>query len=146
MSIIGRLIREGVAKSMRSNTSRDTKPELRLRRALHASGLRFIVDAPLPVPGVRRRADAVFPRARVAVFMDGCFWHGCAIHFRPVNVNADYWNPKIKRNMERDRQTDAMLADLGWHAVRIWEHELRTDAGVAEVVAEVRLAVNWRPR
>lgn len=112
---------EGTRRSMIGNRGRDTKPELAIRSRLHAAGLRYRVDyAPL---GGRNRADIVFPRARVAVFVDGCFWHGCPLHSTLPTRNSDYWLPKLQRNIERDRETDARLRDAGWTVLRFWEHE-----------------------
>lgn len=106
---------------MRGNRSRDTKPELALRRALHASGLRFRVGI-RPEPGLRRTADIVFTRQRIAVFVDGCFWHGCPKHFVAPRANHGYWGPKIDANRERDRDTTRRLEGAGWTVIRIWEH------------------------
>lgn len=118
----------GVARSMRSNRRRDTSPELALRRILHARGLRYRVDfAPLATMR-QRRADIVFTKARLVVFVDGCFWHGCPDHATFPVRNADYWLPKLERNRARDLETDAALADAGWRVIRIWEHEDPTDA------------------
>ncbi|MHB1212688.1 MAG: very short patch repair endonuclease [Candidatus Nanopelagicales bacterium] len=107
---------------MQAIRGRDTAPELALRRLLHARGLRYRVDSP-PLPGVRRRADLVFGPARVAVFVDGCFWHRCPEHATEPRTNTDYWAPKLDRNVERDRETDALLTRAGWVSVRVWEHE-----------------------
>jgi DNA mismatch endonuclease (patch repair protein) len=106
-----------------------------VRRLLHARGLRYRVDAALP--GMRRRADLVFGTARVAVFIDGCFWHSCPVHgTRPKN-NAAWWAKKIETNRERDRDTDERLAAAGWVVVRIWEHEVPEDAAarIAESIS-----------
>lgn len=111
-----------VRKAMRANRSRDTKPELAVRSAAHALGLRYRVDA-RPLPNVRCRADLVFARCRVAVFIDGCWWHGCPLHYRPPKANAAYWASKVNRNVARDRRTDQNLAEAGWLVVRIWAHE-----------------------
>jgi DNA mismatch endonuclease, patch repair protein len=121
---------------MRSNKGRDTAPELALRRAVHALGLRYRVSA-RPLPGVRRTADLVFTRARVAVFLDGCFWHGCPEHHTVAATNAGYWRDKVTRNRARDAETDRLLAEAGWLAVRVWEHEepLEAAARVAQVVS-----------
>lgn len=106
---------------MRSNRGRDTNPELAVRRILHSTGHRYRVDfAPL---GGRRRADIVFTRQRIAIFIDGCFWHSCPVHGTKPRQNADYWNPKLRRNVERDRETDKLLRDAGWAVLRFWEHE-----------------------
>lgn len=111
-----------VRASMRANRGRDTRPELALRRAVHALGLRYRVDLP-PLPGLRRRADLVFTRAKVAVFLDGCFWHGCSEHHSVAKTNASFWAEKVRRNRERDAETDDRLTSSGWRPVRIWEHE-----------------------
>jgi DNA mismatch endonuclease (patch repair protein) len=112
-----------VRRRMQRQPTRDTAPELQLRRALHAAGLRYRVDAP-PLPGLRRRADLVFGPARVAVFVDGCFWHGCPEHgARTPHANAGYWADKVRRNRERDADTGRRLQDAGWLALRVWEHE-----------------------
>jgi DNA mismatch endonuclease, patch repair protein len=101
---------------------RDTKPELALRSELHRRGLRFRVDR-APVPGLRSRADIVFGPARVAVYVDGCFWHSCPEHGTRPKANADWWERKLDRNQERDRETDRVLREHGWEVVRVWEHE-----------------------
>lgn len=99
-----------------------TTPEMLLRRELHARGLRYRVG--YRVPGLPRRTiDIAFTRAKVAVFVDGCFWHRCPEHFIPVKRNADWWSSKLQANVERDRDTDRVLSQLGWTVVRIWEHE-----------------------
>jgi DNA mismatch endonuclease (patch repair protein) len=101
---------------------RDTKPEVALRRALHRRGLRYFVDR-APLKGMRRRADLVFPRRKVAVYVDGCFWHSCPIHATAPRNNAQWWADKLAANVARDRDTDRRLIDEGWRVVRIWEHE-----------------------
>lgn len=121
---------------MISNKRRDTKPELAVRSALHRAGLRYRVDHP-PVPGLRRRADIAFTRQRIAVFIDGCFWHGCPEHRTRPRRNADYWGPKIERNRERDRDTNERLAAAGWIVLRFWEHE-PIDLIVSTIGAAVR--------
>ena len=109
---------------MRGNRRRDTRPERALRSALHARGLRFRVDLPLRLPEGRPvRPDVVFTRHRVAVFVDGCFWHGCPAHGNTPRANADYWVAKIERNRARDRRVDAGLLQVGWSSLRVWEHE-----------------------
>jgi DNA mismatch endonuclease (patch repair protein) len=121
---------------VQANRSRDTKPELRVRSALHALGLRYRVGI-APEPGLRRRADIVFTRARLAVFIDGCFWHGCPEHGRSsFNHNADYWPAKIAGNVARDADTTQQLCRAGWRVLRYWEHE---DVGV--VVADIQRSV-----
>lgn len=109
-------------KSMQANRRRDTAPELRLRSLLHRRGMRFRVDQPLVVIP-RRRADLTFPRLKLAVFVDGCFWHGCPEHARIPHEHRDYWTAKTRRNVERDLETDEVLQRAGWTALRVWEHE-----------------------
>ncbi|MFF9794821.1 very short patch repair endonuclease [Streptomyces bacillaris] len=112
----------GNRRSMLANRGRDTGPELALRSLVHAAGLRYRVAAK-PLPGMRRTADLLFRPTRVAVFVDGCFWHGCPEHFTPPKTNPGYWREKIDRNIQRDRETDARLADSGWLVLRFWEHQ-----------------------
>lgn len=119
---------------MLANGRRDTKPEMAVRRAVHSRGLRYVVDA-RPLPWLNRRADLVFTRARVAVFVDGCYWHGCPEHGTKARANADYWAPKIAGNIARDRDTDRRLAAAGWAVVRAWEHEDPDDVALAVVTA-----------
>lgn len=119
---------------------RDTPPEMRLRSELHRRGLRYRVDA-RPIHGLRRRADLVFRNAKVAVFVDGCFWHGCSIHMTWPQANAGWWRGKIERTRARDRDTDRRLTESGWTVIRIWEHE---DPPVAaERVVEVLSLRRW---
>nr|WP_281258068.1 very short patch repair endonuclease [Nocardia fluminea] len=100
----------------------DTAPELALRRELHRAGLRYFVDRP-PIKGQRRRADVVFPRLRIAVYVDGCFWHRCPDHATDPKNNAQWWADKLAGNVARDRATDLALTAAGWVVVRVWEHE-----------------------
>jgi DNA mismatch endonuclease, patch repair protein len=120
-------------RRMTSQRQRDTKGELELRSLLHRRGLRFRVHALLP--GLRRRSDIVFTRARVAVFVDGCFWHGCPEHGSWPKQNANWWREKIEANQRRDRDTDARLNAAGWTVVRVWEHDDPTQA--AERITEI---------
>jgi DNA mismatch endonuclease (patch repair protein) len=114
---------EGARLTMRANRRRDTSIELAVRRRLHAAGLRYRVDYAPDRGDRRRRADIVFTRARIAVFLDGCFWHGCPDHYTEPKSNVGYWRPKIARNRERDAETTRRLRDLGWTVLRYWEHE-----------------------
>ncbi|MDR6324688.1 DNA mismatch endonuclease (patch repair protein) [Actinoplanes couchii] len=131
----------GVRKSMQANTGRDTKPELALRRAVHARGLRYFVNR-RPIKAVRRTADLLFPRLRLAVFLDGCFWHGCPRHHTISKTNAAFWAEKVATNRQRDTNTNLRLADAGWTVLRIWEHEAIEEAAdkVAETVTTLRHA------
>jgi DNA mismatch endonuclease, patch repair protein len=106
---------------MRAQRERDTGIEREIRSRLHARGLRFRVHRRL-LAGSRREVDVVFPGARVAVFVDGCFWHGCPEHGVSPKTNTSYWEPKLRRNAERDRRDSSMLRDAGWTVLRIWEH------------------------
>lgn len=101
---------------------RDTAPEVALRSELHRRGLRFRVDR-APVRGVRSRADVVLGPAQVAVYVDGCFWHLCPEHGTKPKANAEFWDRKLKRNSERDAETNRLLQEHGWAVLRIWEHE-----------------------
>lgn len=119
--------------------SKDTKPEITLRRALFARGLRFRTSVRL-----RGKPDVVFTKARLAVFVDGCFWHGCPTHGTRPKSNTGYWNPKIETNMERDRTITAALKAEGWRVLRYWDHDIKDHLGkvVAEIEAEWRSAIN----
>lgn len=120
---------------MQRQRQRDTDPEIAVRRLIHRAGLRFRVDH--AIPGSRRRADIVFPLRRVAVFVDGCFWHGCPDHATWPKASSDWWRAKIEANRARDADTDLKLAELGWTVVRIWEHE-PVEIAAGRVVAAVR--------
>ncbi|MBD2818152.1 MULTISPECIES: very short patch repair endonuclease [Streptomyces] len=109
-------------RNMQAIRSRDTKPEILIRRLVHAAGLRYRVAA-RPLPDLRRTADMVFRSAKVAVFIDGCYWHGCPEHYVPPKTNSGYWSEKVVRNVERDRDTDERLREAGWLVLRFWEHE-----------------------
>ncbi|MBR8641870.1 very short patch repair endonuclease [Streptomyces tuirus] len=123
---------------MSRQNSRDTAPEVAVRRLLHASGLRYRVN--VPVPGLPRRTiDIVFPKAKIAVFLDGCFWHGCPQHATHPKANAEWWRAKLDKNMARDRETTAHLEADGWIVLRFWEHE--SPEVVALSVARVKRAV-----
>ena len=107
---------------MQANRWRDTKPEMALRSALHKLGLRFRVHV-RPCPEIRARADIVFGRSKVAVFVDGCFWHGCPEHATWPRANASFWRAKIEQNPQRDELVRSEIKKRGWVAVQVWEHE-----------------------
>ncbi|PKV78446.1 very short patch repair endonuclease [Nocardia fluminea] len=118
-----RLVTDAATSARMSKQRRaDTAPELALRRELHRAGLRYFVDRP-PIKGQRRRADVVFPRLRIAVYVDGCFWHRCPDHATDPKNNAQWWADKLAGNVARDRATDLALTAAGWVVVRVWEHE-----------------------
>jgi len=123
---------------MRANRGRDTGPERAVRSQLHRAGARFRKDLRLDLPGGRVRPDIVFTRARVAVFVDGCFWHGCPEHAERPAANAEFWREKFASNQARDLRQTAMLRDAGWRVIRIWEHEDPREAAerVLAVLAE----------
>ncbi|WP_366928436.1 very short patch repair endonuclease [Cellulomonas sp.] len=111
-----------VSERMSAARRRDTKPELDVRRILHARGLRYRVN--YPVPGLPRRTiDIAFTRSRIAIFLDGCFWHGCPEHGTQPRANSDWWLTKLRRNVVRDTDTNHVLESAGWRVLRYWEHE-----------------------
>jgi DNA mismatch endonuclease (patch repair protein) len=113
---------------MLANRRTDTGPEVALRRELHARGLRFRKDYRLKLTNLAVRPDIVFTRARLAVFVDGCFWHRCPIHATNPKIHSEYWGPKLEANVTRDKLVDAALKAEGWTVLRIWEHEPLTHA------------------
>jgi DNA mismatch endonuclease (patch repair protein) len=124
---------------MQGNRSRDTQPELAVRRLLHGAGLRYRV-AIRPVPTLRRTADIVFTKQKIAVFIDGCFWHACPQHYVLPRTNVEYWSPKIQRNLNRDANTNQQLRAAGWIVARYWSHRSPEDiaARVIELVQAAR--------
>ncbi|MFB6870942.1 very short patch repair endonuclease [Streptomyces sp. NPDC056323] len=129
-----------VSARMSRQASRDTKPEVAVRKLLHASGYRYRVNE--RVPGMSRRTiDIAFTRAKVAVLVDGCFWHGCPVHATQPKSNAEWWRAKLERNMARDRETSEHLVGEGWTVLRFWEH-----VPADEVAAAVRAAVDRETR
>ena len=123
----------GRRRNMQANRRRDTRPELALRSALHRAGYRYRCDLRIDLPEGRVRPDIVFTRKRVAVFVDGCFWHSCPEHGSRPSVNQSYWSPKLARTVERDARNTRSLEDAGWTVIRIWEHE-DLDRSVERVV------------
>jgi DNA mismatch endonuclease, patch repair protein len=109
--------------TMRANRRRDTSPELRIRTLLHKRGFRYRVDKPLRVEGLVARPDLVFVGPRVAVFVDGCFWHACPIHGELPVSNRSFWKTKLGKNAERDALHTTALTAAGWDVIRVWEHE-----------------------
>jgi DNA mismatch endonuclease, patch repair protein len=124
---------------MRANRRRDTGPEMALRTLLHRSGLRYRVDYRVGTGRSAPRPDIAFTRARVAVFVDGCFWHSCPKHATMPKANRDFWESKLERNVERDRENDAALEAMGWTVIRIWEHE-SAETAAACIIAALRSA------
>ena len=113
---------DAARRTMQGNRGRDTAPELAVRRLLHAAGCRYRVDVQ-PLSDLRRRADIVFRPQRLAVFIDGCFWHGCPTHGATPRTNTEYWSAKLTANHSRDADTNDRLTGQGWHVARYWEHE-----------------------
>lgn len=122
---------EAVSKRMRRNRSSDTRMELRVRSLLHRAGLRFRKGLAIHTGDVRVRPDIVFTRVRVAVFLDGCFWHGCPEHGTQPRHNSNYWSAKLERNAARDSRVKEALERDGWTVLRFWEHERPEDVVVA---------------
>jgi DNA mismatch endonuclease, patch repair protein len=121
---------------MRATGRRDTTVELRLRSALHRRGWRYRVDV-RPAPDLRTRADLVFRSRRVAVYVDGCFWHGCPEHYRTPATRGSWWDEKIASNRRRDELAMNALIERGWAVVRIWEHVSLDEAvGLVETVLQ----------
>lgn len=112
-----------VSAVMRSNQKVNTRPELAVRRLLHGRGLRYRVNHQLILPDLKVRPDIVFTRKRIAVFIDGCFWHGCTEHGTKPRANQAYWRRKIEGNQARDQRIDSVLRAHGWIVLRVWEHE-----------------------
>lgn len=129
---------EATSLRFRAQRRRDTEPERLLRSELHRRGLRFRVDRKV-LPELRSRPDIVFGPSRVAVFVDGCFWHRCPEHGTIPKNNREWWIEKLDANVARDRRTDRQLADADWQVVRIWEH-----ADVTAAADEVERAVRQR--
>lgn len=129
---------EARANNMRAIKRTGTQPELRLRRALHASGLRYRVDVRLVLSGKAVRPDIVFTRRRVAVFVDSCFWHRCPAHGTLPATNTEWWEAKLTRNAHRDAEVDNLLEEHGWTVVRAWQHE-----ATHVTIDRVRRAVGW---
>jgi DNA mismatch endonuclease, patch repair protein len=126
----------GRSANMKANRRTNTKPELALRSALHALGYRYRKDYRLDLPARRVRPDIAFTSRKVAVFIDGCFWHACPDHGSKPKNNEWYWSPKLAGNVERDRAADAALLQAGWTVIRLWEH-VPVDEALAMVIAAV---------
>ncbi|MGH8590190.1 MAG: very short patch repair endonuclease [Gammaproteobacteria bacterium] len=129
-----------VRRVMQANTGKTTEPERKLRSIVHRMGLRFRADA-RPDPSLRCKADLVFRRCKVCVFVDGCYWHGCAVHFAVPRQNGPWWAEKIADNRSRDMKRTSELEALGWTVIRLWEHDLlgeRAGVAAARVVRTVR--------
>lgn len=127
----------GRSRNMAAIRRSDTAPEMAVRSLLHRAGYRFRKDLAMRVEGRRVRPDIVFTKTKVAVFVDGCFWHCCPEHGRTPRVNKEYWTPKLQRNIARDREQAAALQSAGWTVLRFWAHE--DPVAVAESVGQVLL-------
>jgi len=135
---------EGTRRSMMSNRRTDTKPEIAFRSMLHRSGLRFRKDRYIKFERRGVKVDVVFPTEKVAVFIDGCFWHRCPEHATMPTRNYEYWSTKFQRNMDRDRSNNQNLQNLGWQVIRIWEHEVKDIELAEHAVLQVRSALRHR--
>lgn len=131
---------ETAKRVMRGNRGRDTTPELHLRRELHSRGLRYRVNLRVP-SNLRRSIDIAFTGPKLAVFMDGCFWHGCPIHRAHPKTNADFWMAKIERNILRDQGTNQLLEEEGWTVIRVWEHD-----DIMKAADRIQRQVEWHQR
>ena len=127
-------------RRMQNVGKRDTPAEMALRSALHRQGLRFRVDA-APLSGLRRRADIVFRSEKIAVFVDGCFWHGCPLHGTWPKSNGEWWKRKIERTRQRDAETDRRLVEAGWRVIRVWEHD-DLEKAAEQVISSVRAGLS----
>lgn len=133
---------EHARSTMRANRARDTGPEWAIRSILHSRGHRYRTHYQ-PIIGLKRTADIAFTRVKVAIFVDGCFWHGCPQHFIAPKTNVEYWSAKIDGNVSRDQATDRALRDAGWTVMRFWEHEAPVDVAdrIEVSLDELRAAV-----
>jgi DNA mismatch endonuclease (patch repair protein) len=129
---------EAALRRMESQARRDTAPEIALRHHLHALGLRYRIDR--KIEGVSSRPDLVFVRARVAIYVDGCFWHRCPLHGTVPASNRAWWRRKLEENVDRDRRVSSGLKKLGWRVIRVWEHEDpgRAARRIAEIIRVCR--------
>lgn len=137
---------DAASKIGKANRRTDTKPEVRLRSELHRRGLRFRKDFPIQAGEVRVRPDIVFTRIKLAVFVDGCFWHSCPEHGSIPSRNREYWQPKLAANAERDRRVDAALEAAGWNRLRLWEHIDANDAACSVERTLARLHTSQDPQ
>ncbi len=137
MDTVSKAVRSRIMSRVRG---KDTKPELRLRRALHRAGYRYSLHKYFPE--IRCRPDITMVSRRTVIFVDGCFWHKCPEHFRMPESNVEYWGPKLARNVERDREKDEWFEERGWSVIRVWEHDvLRLD----EIPQKVENAIRSGP-
>jgi DNA mismatch endonuclease, patch repair protein len=127
----------GIRRSMQSNRPRNTLPEITLRSALHRSGLRFRKHV-RPLPGLRCEVDIAFPKQKLAVFVDGCWWHSCPQHGMIPKTNVDFWTQKLQRTQERDLKNTLALEDSGWSVLRVWEH-LGPEDAVNEIISRLTM-------
>lgn len=130
------LTKEKRSRIMSAIHSKDTIPELTLRKALWVEGYRFRIQYG------KEKIDIAFPAKKVAVFVDGCFWHGCPIHYRPVGTNVAYWNKKLENNKIRDKKKTVQLEAQGWTVLRFWEHELSEIETVVKKIKETCLVIS----
>lgn len=126
-------------RCMSHNRGRDTRPELALRRHCWAIGLRYRLGS-----RVTGKPDFVFLREKIAVFVDGCFWHGCASHYKPPTTRSTFWKAKLEANKQRDAIVNRTLTESGWLVLRFWEHDLKEKSQLAKLAADIHQAVLFR--
>ena len=126
--MVDRISKEQRSKIMASIHSKNTGPEVSIRKALSAISLRYRVHYG------KEKIDIAFPKVKVAVFIDGCFWHGCPFHSNIPKTNQEYWLPKLKRNIERDKEKNKRLEEDGWLIIHVWEHEIENASKIAEII------------
>jgi DNA mismatch endonuclease (patch repair protein) len=124
--------KEARSRIMRGAKSKNTKPELKVRKALWGRGLRYRIHYRLP-----GSPDIVFPSKKLAIFVNGCFWHGCRYHGRIPSTNTSFWKSKIARNMQRDKENTKKLRNAGWKVFTFWEHQLTGNKDIQEVIAKI---------
>jgi DNA mismatch endonuclease (patch repair protein) len=136
-SVSSKKVNSSTSKVMRANRGFDTRPELELRRHVHRLGIRYSVNK-RPEPSLNRRADLVFKSAKVAVYLHGCFWHGCSLHYSTPKTNKAFWSNKVERNQNRDRESKKLLSGMGWKVLTFWEHE-DAKKSAQRIVREVKI-------
>ena len=131
--MVDRVSKQKRSKIMAAIHSKNTKPEITLRKALWSNGFRYRIHYG------NEKIDIAFPSKKLAIFVDGCFWHGCPLHSHIPKSNIEYWQPKLKKNKQRDINTTRNLENKGWQVVRFWEHEIQD---IASAIMKIRSTLN----